>query len=236
MALKDRLPRSWSAAARVVAPPNAPRVEPPPLAAEPQRCKDCDAELPAGAKYCPQCGAKVEGQGDAGGGDAAAHRSFAKHALTMTGAKNLEAARGTLESWKESADQLAAANARVQHLEREQLLEHAVHAGVLLPEQAWAFAEKDGKKARDFSEWAGPFNAATKKGQSLEQLKGYLEQRTAATPAGPRASTSLTPASRTTPEAQLTDEDREHCRRSKLDPNIYAERKYGAKGAGEGRK
>lgn len=216
------LPNGWRAAAGRIVPPSSsaraedpppqePEKEAPPAAEDPMQCAECGGEVPASeppAKFCPHCGAELpapeEGTGDAPAGAAA----FAGFALSITGAKGLEAARGTIKAWKEGssradalAKELGEKSARLATIERERLLEQAVADGRLDPAQAWSFSvDAKGSKVRSFSEWAGPFNAATGKGQSLEQLAAYLDAQRPGT-ASPARSKTLTPTTAAKPSA-----------------------------------
>lgn len=165
------------------APEKDPNKEPSPAAAAPQKCAKCEAEIAIEppAKFCPQCGEPLDGgQSAPAEGEPAKAMALGRHVLALTGATSPDAARGILAAWKESsgkAEQLVEAQGRLDVLERERLLERAVAEERLDPSEAWAFTEKDGKKVRSFSDWAGPPNAAKGTGQPLAQLKAFIEHR-----------------------------------------------------------
>lgn len=198
-----------------------------PAAADPVKCAKCEAEVPTmepPAKFCPSCGEAVGEAAPAApkDGEPAKALALGRHALALTGTTSPEAARGVLAAWKESystagplAAELATATSQLEHLERERVLERAVAEERLDPSEAWSFdVDKDGKKVRAFSAWAGP-PQANGTGQSLEQLNAFLARRSRTSGTGPaRSSKALTPAAPSAPTASPPPRG--------IDPEIYA--------------
>ena len=234
------LPRGWGAivAGRLTRtespmpdpiPPTDPEKKP--AAAEPMTCAECSAALEPGDKYCGQCGAEVPGASKPEDGAPALPvseaRALSRHVLALTGSRTPDAARGTLAAWQKSAGELVAARqsgaeslARLETIERTNVLEAAVRVGTIDPALAWSFDvdEKTGAKTRAFSAWAGPVNAATGEGQSLAQLNAYLSASAARPSNGERS--RVTPAA----AAGLTDAQKAHAKRIGVSEDLYLER------------
>lgn len=220
-----RLTRTESPMPDPIPPPDP---EKKPAAAEPMKCAECSAMLEPGDKFCGQCGAEVPGAED---GEPAMPvseaRALSKHVLALTGARSPDAARGTLAAWQKSAGELVAARqsgaeslAKLETIERTNVLESAVRAGTIDPALAWSFDvdEKTGAKTRAFSAWAGPVNATTGEGQSLAQLNAYLSASAARPSNGERS--RVTPAA----AAGLTDAQKAHAKRIGVSEDLYLER------------
>ena len=244
------IPKGWGAivAGRLVRtespmpdPIPPPDPEKKPAAAEPMKCSECSAMLEPGDKYCGQCGAEVPGAMKPEDGSPALPvseaRALSRHVLALTGSRTPDAARGTLAAWQRSAGELVAARqsgaeslARLETIERTNVLESAVRAGTIDPALAWSWGvDAQGNKTRSFSAWAGPVNAATGEGQSLAQLNAYLSASAARPSNGERS--RITPAAET---GALSSFEQARAKQLGMTPEEFAAYKSGNKEAVNG--